>query len=355
MPYEYMSPIPMLYSPQARAVTGSRTPVPYDEYIRSQAQYLPALYEQRRISDIEKQRRDEEQKRMQIAEEQANREYRLSAIGTTTQALGTQPVFEKFTKPVLYERGIKPLFSRGASEAIPRILEPEIVQEGMEAVGSNIPMPATPSFVDKALGTTGKAFNLIKPVSAGVSIGSLVRQTNTGEYLHKQLGGGEKEWDTVLGGLGGAGAGALYGAQWGSVVPGVGNLVGAGLGAIAGSFFGYKKRGGCIIVTACTNPDSREVKICREFKDRFMDKDSVRGYYMFAEQIVPIIKNNDELKNTVKKHFVDKLTDYAEIALGYKTDFKYKDSAEISLKFMNLCRNLGKTIPRYIRENGEVV
>jgi len=377
--YSYMSPIPIMYSPQAQAVTGLRTPVPYGEYIRSQAQYLPAMYKQRRMAGIERERMEEEKKRAKIMEQQASREFGLGVTSVTGQTLLSPTVYEKFTKPVsyeLYERGIKKPYSMFMPESpVPAITErtlsplPTITETTLSpvptatettltpvpSVGTTTPTTATPGIGSKALKYTGKAFQLAKPVSAGATTGSLVRQTNIGEYMHKRVGGGEREWDVGLGAATGMAAGAATGAAWGSVVPGLGNIVGAGLGVAAGAFYGYKQRGGCIIVTACTSPDSKEVEICRKFKDMFLGKDELRGYYMLAEQIVPIIKHNDELKDAVKKHLVDRLVDYAEITLGHKTEFKYKDSAEISTKFINICRNIGKTIPRYVRENGEVI
>jgi hypothetical protein len=110
----------------------------------------------------------------------------------------------------------------------------------------------------------------------------------------------------------------------------------------------------CIIVTACTNPYSYEVEVAREYRDKFLTQDQLRGYYMLAEKIVPAIKENAKIKRFVKRHLVDNLIEYGEYALG-KTTFKPSlKSKIISKSFLSLIKLIGKTRKSYTRKNGEV-
>jgi len=40
----------------------------------------------------------------------------------------------------------------------------------------------------------------------------------------------------------------------------------------------------CVIITACTDPHSYEVRISRKYRDQFMSESQLRGYYMMAER-----------------------------------------------------------------------
>jgi len=111
---------------------------------------------------------------------------------------------------------------------------------------------------------------------------------------------------------------------------------------------------GCIIVTACTSPDSEEVNITREYRDRFLNHAELRGYYMIAEKVVPLIQRSKVLKWFVKKCLVDRLIDYGEVALGRKEKTALWSSSAVSKGFLNLCRTVGQSRERYVRCNGEV-
>jgi hypothetical protein len=72
---------------------------------------------------------------------------------------------------------------------------------------------------------------------------------------------------------------------------------------------------GCIIVTTATHPDSEEVNITRAYRDKFLDKETLRGYYIIAEKVVPLMQKYRWFKKLVKKVLVDNLIEYGRYAL----------------------------------------
>jgi hypothetical protein len=110
----------------------------------------------------------------------------------------------------------------------------------------------------------------------------------------------------------------------------------------------------CIIMTACTNRHSPEVEIAREFRDKFLDVDHLRGYYALAEKIVPLLKENEKARLFVKKCLIDRLIDYGGVALGRKQKTSLRSSWLVSRLFLMLCRAIGWVLPQYVRRNGEV-
>jgi hypothetical protein len=133
-----------------------------------------------------------------------------------------------------------------------------------------------------------------------------------------------------------------------------------GLAATAGgiveapkTFLNTITGGGCIIVTACTHPHAYEVEIAREYRDKFMDADQLRGYYMMAERIVPWLDCNLK-KKAIKRWFVDPLVDYGEVTLAKKPGPCRMFSYIVARLFLSLCRVVGKKRESFVRENGEV-
>lgn len=112
--------------------------------------------------------------------------------------------------------------------------------------------------------------------------------------------------------------------------------------------------GGCIIVTVCTSSDSEEVNIAREYRDQFLDDDQLRGYYIVAEKIVPLLNANKTIRRMVKKALVDRLVDYGAVALGKKPKMALRSSWIVSWVFLSLIRAVGKTRTQFVRANGEV-
>ena len=112
--------------------------------------------------------------------------------------------------------------------------------------------------------------------------------------------------------------------------------------------------GGCIIVTACTDRHSPEVEITRQYRDKFLDSDQLRGYYCVADRFVPTIVHNPRVREYVKKHLVDRLVDYGEYRLGLKKNRPRLSSVLVSKTFLATIKTIGMVLPQYIRDNGEV-
>ncbi|MFA5377520.1 MAG: hypothetical protein WC455_17345 [Dehalococcoidia bacterium] len=136
--------------------------------------------------------------------------------------------------------------------------------------------------------------------------------------------------------------------------------IGGGIGATVGgiveapkTFLNTITGGGCIIITACTRPHAYEVEIAREYRDSRMDADQLRGYYMIAEKVVPLL-NCDLKKKFVKGWFVDPLVDYGEVMLGKKPGPCRVFSYLVARFFLTLCRKVGQTRKSFVRANGEV-
>lgn len=99
--------------------------------------------------------------------------------------------------------------------------------------------------------------------------------------------------------------------------------------------------GFCVIVTACTHPDSFEVNITRKFRDYYLDDRTLRGYYRLAEKLVPLMKRKEWFKRWIKKIIVDRLIDYGQQALGYRAFRKYRTSAFVKIVFLKICKMWG--------------
>jgi hypothetical protein len=123
----------------------------------------------------------------------------------------------------------------------------------------------------------------------------------------------------------------------------------------AGEWFGgIFKDAGCIIVTACTSSDSYEVGVARRYRDEFLDKDQLRGYYILAERVVPVMEKNEKAKNLIKKMLVIPLIRYGEYSMGLKVKRCSITDYIISKLFLGVIKTIGLIIPHYIRQNGEV-
>lgn len=173
-----------------------------------------------------------------------------------------------------------------------------------------------------------------------------------GNWAGEQLGiGGERERSIGGGVIGGAAAGAAMG----SIVPVVGTAVGAVIGGIVGGVSAaFGGDGGCIIVTACHGKDSKEVEIARKFRDKFMSPEEIRGYYVMAEKIAPVMRICKPIRDSIKTGLVDSLIEYGKFKLEI-TDKCSAKAVEISLRFIKNCGDIGKKIPKYIRTTGEEV
>lgn len=120
-------------------------------------------------------------------------------------------------------------------------------------------------------------------------------------------------------------------------------------GAVSYLTGGYTFAGNvCIIISSCTSPDSYEVNIAREYRDKFMNFEVLTGYYSLCIYIVPLIQKYPLFKRVIKKILVDRLVDYGECCLGYKEKRKYLTSYLVKASFLGLCRIIGKGVNRFL-------
>jgi hypothetical protein len=199
---------------------------------------------------------------------------------------------------------------------------------------------------------TGTALSYAAPAAGGFLAGRAFGPTRTGERIGESMlfgRGGQKEHEAAGGFL----AGAATGAAIGSFIPGIGTVIGGVIGGVVGGASGFLEDV-CIIITAATDKHSSEVEIAREYRDNFMPPAMQRGYYMIAEQVVPLMRASKEYKDAVKKHFVDKVTEYCSYVLGYIKDCD-PTSIAITETFLAECLSLGLSTPLYVRSSGEIV
>ncbi|MCX5819735.1 MAG: hypothetical protein NT047_07475 [Deltaproteobacteria bacterium] len=110
----------------------------------------------------------------------------------------------------------------------------------------------------------------------------------------------------------------------------------------------------CIIVTACTFSNSEEVNISREYRDKFLTPVQLRGYYMIAEKVVPLINRFSIVKRLVKRFLVDNLIAYGKHELQ-KGPPPRTAATTITRGFLALCEHVGNRKPSFVRCNGEIV
>ena len=94
--------------------------------------------------------------------------------------------------------------------------------------------------------------------------------------------------------------------------------------------------------------------ITREYRDKFLTPEQLRGYYVVAEKIVPLIERVAFVKKIVKRLLVDNLIEYGRHALG-KGAKPRAASIIITRLFLALCSKVGARRKQFVRCNGEVV
>lgn len=267
---------------------------------------------------------------------------------------------------------------------------------GTTAGGVAIPSAATVTTGGAAVppvtgGFDATALKLAKPAGvAALEVGHQMLKPYASRWSRK-LPGGEKEWKAGLKIATRAGQGAILAGPPGALIGGTigaiettyphiehgvkktgreveraGKKVGeeservykdvAKVGKKIGKAVskGWKKlTGGCIIITAATYSDSYEVNVTREYRDRFMPRQMLRGYYMIAEKIVPLMNKSEWFKQFIKKHLVDHIVRYCEWAIGKRGKKPFKSSL-ITKTFLRLCNLTGSMAQTYVRNNGEV-
>lgn len=220
-----------------------------------------------------------------------------------------------------------------------------------QAIGSAVGLAGTAYLASKVAGGTAAAQAAEEAVSSamasasGTSLAGLATTGLTagaiGAGAALLTGSEPKEAVKV-------GAGAAVGAAIGSyIMPGIGTVVGGIIGGAVGKLF--RK---CIIISALHGDDSEEVQIAREFRDKYLDIDTLRGYYFLSELITPRMDRDAKYRQKVQM-MVNKLIEYGR---GILRGEKYSEEAETTAKaFLSLCRSIGKNLPVIIRSNGEII
>lgn len=201
--------------------------------------------------------------------------------------------------------------------------------------------------------TAGLGAAIMPGIGAGAAapaVLNMIRPTAT-ENIGRTVSFGAIEHEKTKRQVGGTATGAAAGALAGAAAT-AWSGPGAIVGAIVGGLSGLASES-CIIVTACTDRNSYEVEITRQYRDKYLDHNQIKGYYCLAEKIVPTIVNHEKVRNLVKKHLVDRLVDYGETKLGLKDKCKLS-SRIVSYAFLGLIKTVGFLIPKYTRLNGEV-
>jgi hypothetical protein len=169
----------------------------------------------------------------------------------------------------------------------------------------------------------------------------LAQQSDERQYdIAKKRTKQDERRDTTTGVLGGAVAGAYIakGAALGSV----GGIPGAALGGALGAIVGFIASK-CLIISACSGPDSYEVEISRMYRDNHMSQFELIGYYTIAPPIAALIHRHRPIKRFVKSQLVDRMVDYAEWLFRIKPEMKNPVLSKFVTKtFLSLCRTVGK-------------
>ncbi|HSW64875.1 MAG TPA: hypothetical protein VLH56_16425 [Dissulfurispiraceae bacterium] len=118
--------------------------------------------------------------------------------------------------------------------------------------------------------------------------------------------------------------------------------------------------GCCIIVTVATQgPKEFEVTndrvdIARAYRDIFMGPTQLRGYYMFAEWLVPKMLKSGRIMAWIKKNIVYDLIPYC----GWRIGANMRPPLNVIIRtklFLWMCSCVGATKTSFTRLNGEVL
>jgi hypothetical protein len=95
------------------------------------------------------------------------------------------------------------------------------------------------------------------------------------------------------------------------------------------------------------------VEIARKFRNKYLSYAQLRGYYLLADKIVPILERNETVRINVKKWLVDRLIEYGKYRLGIYAKASLS-SIIVSKIFLATIKTIGVFVHRYVRLNGEV-
>jgi len=339
---------------QFGATTGRRKPFPYSAFIESR---IPSLYQSKS--------RKEEQ-------DMAQRNYDLQGQGLDLE--GEALAEAKRVSDI--ELGLKREQLSEAAKQGKQATAIGVGQTGLGAayVGSKLmgtaatgAAPASSAAVAGAGGGAGlgelgagggigaSEAGLSGMQAAGIAAGLELQRPYISKPISKwgaeNLPGGESEWKYIENVGTRAGQGAAIGSTFGPGGTAVGGVIGGGVGLVESVIDTVS--GGCIIISAAMGKYSPEVEIAREYRDKHLDADSLRGYYMIAEQVVPMMEQFSWIKLIVKMVLVDPLILYGKYSLKKNPSVSLFATA-ITKAFLKLCKLVGWTRTSYTRENGEV-
>lgn len=199
------------------------------------------------------------------------------------------------------------------------------------------------------------------PVLAAVVLAST--QANLEDWTEEQIGTSAKH---AIGIADRAAQGALIGSIGGPAGAATGAIIGATVGVVEQSWDWIQEQTVvgkaadwidehiCIIVSVCYGLDSPEANTAREYRDAFMDNQELRGYYMIAEKVVPVLKRHSLLAGLLKKHIVSRWIEVAASELYEEKERPGLISYAVSFGFLWLCRKIGQQRISFQRANGEV-
>jgi hypothetical protein len=173
--------------------------------------------------------------------------------------------------------------------------------------------------------------------------GATTISTTAGEVVSGTIASAASEG--TMAGVGGALSEAAFTATGEGILADIGAYIFDVIVAVAA----------CIIVTCCTDGDKEKIEICRKYKDKFMTRDMIRGYYMLAEPVVPILEKHAWLKRLTKWWLVDNLIEYGSYMIMETHNKPSLLSKVISKGFLRLCKWVGGRRDSFTRKNGEVV
>jgi len=356
-----------LYNPQYESVTGRKRKIPATEFILAQLPAMRKRYEDKARYELEEESLEQERgihdEQMALARKQAreSKKQASAATGINLASLGLQTGYLGHKMGWWGEKGTTSGANlatvsgkSGGAAAAPAAESVTTAPVGSNAWntpaaagGAGAESASAASTAPSGAGGTSLASPALK--TAGVAGMEYGGRKYVNPWAREQAGktGGVLELTARR-----AGQGAILGGGWGAVVGGTVGLVEGVL---------TEGEGACMIVTACTGRESYEVNVAREYRDRFVGAATLRGYYMIAETIVPLMNRWKLLRRLVKRTLVDPLIDHASWALSADDHGVVSErppnryTEKVTHVFLKVCHFLGSSRSRFVRSNGETV
>jgi len=328
-----------LYTPQTAAVTGKKPRISLADVLFAQSPAYRASVERKEDIDLQKEslamEKEISEKEMGLAREQMAESKKQAKVSTginlATLGMGGAYLYQK---------------SRPAAPATTTSLATVSAEGG----GSAVPVSGAAPAVEGGATTGGTSPYLKGAGVLALEYGGQKYGQPLASKMHEEYGGDEATWKGTELVARRAGQGTI-------IAPGWGTAIGAGVGLVEA----FATEGeGCIIITAATAPDSYEVQVAREYRDLFLSPTTLRGYYIIAEKIVPLMTRYRSIKRLIKRHLVDNLITFARWQLGIWgfDELKSRPSNTaicITCVFILLCDVIGSKRRSYIRFNTEIV